>query len=153
MAAGSVNDNRIVQYPPLPVTLINNKKSERKRRKKKRKLNSSRIAKSKSEYSFDGQSSATFSLSSTRHRDRRFTQTIDFRSQCVSRLIDSCTWPQCNSLCPPLLNPLTGEEMHFSDLLRSFGFNMASFASSFGIDPQTFNSMDRRMLLQLLSQH
>lgn len=67
------------------------------------------------------------------------------------RLMDSCSWPQCNHHCPALINPLTGEQVQLTELLRSFGFNMASFASSMGIDPQTFNSMDQRLLLQLLT--
>lgn len=155
MSSGLFHDNRIVQYPSGSFTSSTGvvKKSTRKRKKKNRKVNSNRFPLSTSDYLIDPHSKSTFSFTSTRARSRRFSTSLDFRSQCVSRLVDSCTWPQCNSLCPPLLNPLTGEEMHLSDLLRSFGFNMASFASSFGIDPQTFNSMDRRLLLQLLSNN
>ena len=91
-------------------------------------------------------------LSALASLDRNQIRTEDLGKCSSFRLMDSCSWPQCNHRCPALMNPLTGEQVHLTELLRSFGFNMASFASSMGIDPQTFNSMDQRLLLQLLTQ-
>lgn len=32
---------------------------------------------------------------------------------CRQRLIERCSWPQCNQLCPKLHNPYTGTYSHF----------------------------------------
>lgn len=71
---------------------------------------------------------------------------------CHFRLIERCTWPQCNHSCPKLHNPFTGEEMDFIELLKSFGLDMKSVANALGIDIQTLNSMDHDELLNLLTQ-
>ncbi|CAL7945889.1 unnamed protein product [Xylocopa violacea] len=71
---------------------------------------------------------------------------------CHFRLIERCTWPQCNHSCPKLHNPFTGEEMDFIELLKSFGLDMKSVANALGIDIHTLNSMDHDELLNLLTQ-
>ncbi|KAI4498772.1 hypothetical protein M0802_006239 [Mischocyttarus mexicanus] len=71
---------------------------------------------------------------------------------CHFRLIERCTWPQCNHSCPRLHNPFTGEEMDFIELLKSFGLDMMSVANALGIDIQTLNNMDNDELLNLLTQ-
>ncbi|XP_012273721.1 palmitoleoyl-protein carboxylesterase NOTUM [Orussus abietinus] len=71
---------------------------------------------------------------------------------CQFRLIERCTWPQCNHSCPKLHNPFTGEEMDFIELLKSFGLDMKSVANALGIDIQTLNNMDHDELLNLLTQ-
>ncbi|CAN7999438.1 unnamed protein product, partial [Ixodes hexagonus] len=72
---------------------------------------------------------------------------------CQHWLMDSCTWPQCNRHCPRMLNPLTGQEVDFLDLLRSFGLDMAAVASALGVDQKALGAMDHDTLLQLLTQH
>lgn len=69
------------------------------------------------------------------------------------RIIEKCSWPQCNKSCPKLLNPLTGEEVDFKDLLKSFGLDLATMAKALGIDLATLNSMDHQVLLQMLTQN
>nr|CAG4649174.1 EOG090X02ZJ [Scapholeberis mucronata] len=71
---------------------------------------------------------------------------------CQHRLVDRCTWPQCNRVCPKLHNPFTGEEMDFIQLLKSFGLDMSSVANALGIDMHTLNNMDHDVLLHLLTQ-
>lgn len=44
--------------------------------------------------------------------------------RCSLRLIDECTFPQCNQQCPKLKNILTGKEINFFDLLRAFGLKV-----------------------------
>nr|CAG4643802.1 EOG090X02ZJ [Lepidurus arcticus] len=74
-------------------------------------------------------------------------------SECQSsRLIDHCSWPQCNRGCPKLHNPITGEEMDFIQLLKSFGLDMSSVANALGIDLHTLTNMDHDLLLHLLTQ-
>ncbi|KAG0444724.1 hypothetical protein HPB47_013460 [Ixodes persulcatus] len=72
---------------------------------------------------------------------------------CKHWLMDSCTWPQCNRHCPRMLNPLTGQEVDFLDLLRSFGLDMAAVALALGVDQKALGAMDHDTLLQLLTQH
>ncbi|XP_042889545.1 palmitoleoyl-protein carboxylesterase notum1'-like isoform X2 [Penaeus japonicus] len=67
-------------------------------------------------------------------------------------LTDRCAWPHCNYACPKLLNPFTGEEMNFIELLKSFGLDMASVANALGIDIHTLNSMGNDELLLILTQ-
>lgn len=63
----------------------------------------------------------------TKHRNRKQRNyglnSKDFTSnkRCSVRLIDECTYPQCNPQCPKLRNLFTGEEIHFFDLLKQFG--------------------------------
>ncbi|KAK9498545.1 hypothetical protein O3M35_003154 [Rhynocoris fuscipes] len=71
---------------------------------------------------------------------------------CKQRLIERCSWPQCNQLCPKLHNPYTGEEMDFIELLKSFGLDMTSVANALGIDVRTLNNMDHAELINLLTQ-
>ncbi|KAG0728894.1 Palmitoleoyl-protein carboxylesterase NOTUM [Chionoecetes opilio] len=70
----------------------------------------------------------------------------------ILHLTDRCAWPHCNYACPKLLNPFTGEEMNFTELLKSFGLDMASVASALGIDIHTLNSMGNDELLLILTQ-
>lgn len=71
---------------------------------------------------------------------------------CAQKRIERCSWPQCNHSCPKLHNPITGEEMNFIELLKSFGLEMENVANALGIDMQTLNNMDQGELLNLLTQ-
>uniref|UniRef100_A0A182FI10 Uncharacterized protein n=2 Tax=Anopheles albimanus TaxID=7167 RepID=A0A182FI10_ANOAL len=84
----------------------------------------------------------------------RAPQVLDIAEpkKCSLRLLERCSWPQCNHSCPTLTNPLTGEEMKFLELLASFGLDMEAVASAFGVDMQTLNNMDRAELVNLLTQ-
>jgi O-palmitoleoyl-L-serine hydrolase len=72
--------------------------------------------------------------------------------KCSLRLLEKCSWPQCNHSCPSLTNPLTGEEMKFLELLASFGLDMEAVATALGVDMQTLNNMDHAELVNLLTQ-
>lgn len=72
--------------------------------------------------------------------------------RCSLRLLERCSWPQCNHSCPALTNPLTGEEMRFLELLTSFGLDIEAVATALGIDMQTLNNMDHAELVNLLTQ-
>ena len=51
-----------------------------------------------------------------------------------------------------ILNALiSGEEMDFLELLKSFGLNMSSVAAALGIDVAALNKMDQDVLLHLLT--
>ncbi|XP_071444966.1 palmitoleoyl-protein carboxylesterase NOTUM [Hetaerina americana] len=89
-------------------------------------------------------------MGSSRNSDSR--EVWKTESQCSQRLVERCTWPQCNHSCPKLHNPLTGEEMDFIELLKSFGLDMMSVANALGIDIHTLNNMDHDELLNLLTQ-
>lgn len=73
--------------------------------------------------------------------------------KCTLRLLEQCSWPQCNQSCPILRNPLTGEEMKFLELLASFGLDMDGVAGALGVDMQTLNNMEHTELVRLLTQH
>ncbi|XP_035715762.1 palmitoleoyl-protein carboxylesterase NOTUM isoform X2 [Folsomia candida] len=95
-----------------------------------------------------------------KNRKRRWYSVCDAGDSSVGgaggdiRLIENrCSFPQCNKSCPKLLNPLTGEEVDFKDLLKSFGLDMATMAKALGIDLATLNNMDHQVLLQMLTQH
>lgn len=97
-------------------------------------------------------------VSKKKNRKRRWFSVCDAGESSVGsggdiRLIENCSWPQCNRSCPKLLNPLTGEEVDFKDLLKSFGLDMPTMAKALGIDLATLNSMDHQVLLQMLTQH
>ncbi|KAM7357035.1 palmitoleoyl-protein carboxylesterase notum isoform 2-T2 [Cochliomyia hominivorax] len=72
--------------------------------------------------------------------------------RCALRLLERCSWPQCNNSCPSLTNPVTGEEMRFLELLASFGLDIEAVATALGLDMQTLNNMDRTELVNLLTQ-
>ncbi|XP_017101506.2 palmitoleoyl-protein carboxylesterase NOTUM [Drosophila bipectinata] len=72
--------------------------------------------------------------------------------KCASRLLERCSWPQCNHSCPTLTNPLTGEEMRFLELLTSFGLDIEAVAAALGVDMHTLNNMERTELVSLLTQ-
>lgn len=72
--------------------------------------------------------------------------------RCSLRLLERCSWPQCNHSCPTLTNPVTGEEMRFLELLASFGLDIEAVAAALGMDMQTLNSMDRTELVNMLTQ-
>lgn len=72
--------------------------------------------------------------------------------KCSLRLLERCSWPQCNYSCPVLTNPLTGEEVRFLELLASFGLDIEAVATALGVDMQTLNNMDHTELVNLLTQ-
>lgn len=86
---------------------------------------------------------------SQRHRRKSF---IREPKKCSLRLLERCSWPQCNHSCPTLTNPLTGEEMRFLELLASFGLDIEAVATALGVDMQTLNNMDHTELVNLLTQ-
>lgn len=71
---------------------------------------------------------------------------------CEHRHIERCSWPQCSHSCPRLLDPYTGEEVNFIDMLKSFGLRMDSVAQALGVDLHTLNNMEHTELLDLLTQ-
>lgn len=71
---------------------------------------------------------------------------------CTHRRLEKCSWPQCNHSCPRLHNPVTGQEIDFIELLKSFGLDMESVAQALGVDMHTLNNMDHSELLNLLTQ-
>nr|CAD7407442.1 unnamed protein product [Timema poppensis] len=88
-----------------------------------------------------------------RRREQRSVWSIkEGEETCQQRLVERCSWPQCNHSCPKLHNPFTGEEMDFIELLKSFGLDMMSVANALGIDIHTLNNMDHEELLNLLTQ-
>ena len=50
-----------------------------------------------------------------------------------------------------LWNIFSGQEIDFLTLLKSFGLDMGSVAKALGVDIATLNSMDREILLHLLT--
>lgn len=88
-----------------------------------------------------------------RHRNQQQShQQIKEPEKCSLRLLERCSWPQCNHSCPTLTNPLTGEEMRFLELLSSFGLDIEAVATALGVDMQTLNNMDHTELVNLLTQ-
>lgn len=79
-------------------------------------------------------------------------QTISEPTRCSLRLLERCSWPQCNHSCPSITNPLTGKEMRFLELLASFGLDIEAVATALGINMTTLSNMDRTELLNLLTQ-
>lgn len=73
-------------------------------------------------------------------------------SRCALRLLERCSWPQCNYSCPNITNPLTGEDMRFLELLASFGLDIEAVATALGVDMTTLSNMDRTELLGFLTQ-
>lgn len=47
---------------------------------------------------------------------------------------------------------LSGEELDFIELLKSFGLDMSSMAQALGIDVDTLQNMEHKELLNLLTQ-
>lgn len=72
--------------------------------------------------------------------------------KCGLRMLERCSWPQCNHSCPTLTNPLTGEEMKFLELLTSFGLDIYAVAQALGVDMQTLNNMDHKELIKLFTE-
>ncbi|GAB0098204.1 Palmitoleoyl-protein carboxylesterase NOTUM [Sergentomyia squamirostris] len=58
------------------------------------------------------------------------------------RLLERCSWPQCNHFCPTFTNPVTGKKMTDLELLSSFGMEVEAAASALGVDMQTLKNMD-----------
>lgn len=81
-----------------------------------------------------------------------FLNEITEPKKCELRLIERCSWPQCNHSCPSLTNPLTGEEMKFLELLTSFGLDMDAVAQALGVDMPTLNNMDHKELIKLFTE-
>lgn len=82
------------------------------------------------------------------HHRKKFAEP----ERCSLRLLERCSWPQCNLSCPNIYNPLTGEEVRFLELLSSFGLDIEAVATALGIDMQTLNNMDQAELINLLTQ-
>jgi hypothetical protein len=61
---------------------------------------------------------------------------------CSQRLIERCSWPQCNHLCPKLQNPLTGmyrkQVYHFHSSLCQFSLLMEARGEDFWF-PKNYN--------------
>ncbi|KAG5676925.1 hypothetical protein PVAND_006722 [Polypedilum vanderplanki] len=72
--------------------------------------------------------------------------------KCGMKLLERCSWPQCNHSCPSLTNPLTGEEMKFLELLTSFGLDIDAVAQALGVDLHTLNNMDHKELIKLFTE-
>jgi O-palmitoleoyl-L-serine hydrolase len=72
--------------------------------------------------------------------------------KCGLRMLERCSWPQCNHSCPTLTNPLTGEEMKFLELLTSFGLDIYAVAQALGVDMHTLNNMDHKELIKLFTE-
>lgn len=94
-----------------------------------------------------------------RHKDhnkrkqlKQKEKSIKEPKKCASRLLERCTWPQCNHSCPTLTNPLTGEEMKFLELLTSFGLDMDAVAQALGMPYHTLSVMDNRDLIKLFTE-
>lgn len=74
------------------------------------------------------------------------------RGNCAPRrLIERCSWPQCNGSCPRLRDPRTGEEVALAALLQSFGLDVRGAAAAVGIDARALARMSRAELLPLLA--
>ncbi|KAL1416344.1 hypothetical protein MTO96_028067 [Rhipicephalus appendiculatus] len=80
----------------------------------------------------------------SRHAQHRWRLHEDL---CQHWLMDSCAWPQCNRRCPRMLDPMTGRELRFSDLLRSFGLDVAAVAAALGLDQAALAAMQPDALL------
>ncbi|KAL3199762.1 hypothetical protein MRX96_043797 [Rhipicephalus microplus] len=80
----------------------------------------------------------------SRHAQHRWRLHEDL---CQHWLMDSCAWPQCNRRCPRMLDPMTGRELRFSDLLRSFGLDVAAVAAALGLDQAALAAMEPDALL------
>lgn len=78
--------------------------------------------------------------------------TVPEPTRCNIRLLERCSWPQCNQSCPNLTNPLTGKEMRFLELLASFGLNIEAVATALGVNMTTLHNMDRSELVSMLTQ-
>lgn len=69
------------------------------------------------------------------------------------RLLERCSWPQCNGSCPRLRDPRTGEELSIASLLQSFGLDVRGAAAANGLDARALSRMSRAELLPLLAPH
>ncbi|KAG6450865.1 palmitoleoyl-protein carboxylesterase NOTUM [Manduca sexta] len=69
------------------------------------------------------------------------------------RLVERCSWPQCNASCPRLRDPRTGEEVALAALLQSFGLDVRGAAAEMGLDARALSRMSRAELLPLLAPH
>ncbi|CAG0879224.1 unnamed protein product [Cyprideis torosa] len=121
-----------------------------KRRKRRRGRRNRRIWKihreheaSRSARSISKRCSSTIDLSLV---DPEYTNGV-----CRMKLIDTCSWPLCNRSCPRFSNPLTGEEVGFRDILRSFGVDMQELADALGVDLATLGKMSTEELRKVLS--
>ncbi|XP_045769611.1 palmitoleoyl-protein carboxylesterase NOTUM [Maniola jurtina] len=87
--------------------------------------------------------------------ERRFSNgSRRVRARCAPRrLIERCSWPQCNGSCPRLRDPRTGEEVALAALLQSFGLDVRGAAAAMGLDARALSRMSRAELLPLLAPH
>ncbi|NP_001161614.1 notum protein precursor [Saccoglossus kowalevskii] len=63
------------------------------------------------------------------------------QSRCHHHVIDNAPCPQCNPMCPKLVNPFTDEEMEFLPFLKLMGFDLSGLAKLLGLDAQTMAMM------------
>ena len=61
-------------------------------------------------------SSSSRSSSAVSFNEHDFHRLIVHENSCSHHLIDHCDFPQCNTLCPKMRNPFTGDEMDFGML-------------------------------------
>ncbi|XP_047530974.1 palmitoleoyl-protein carboxylesterase NOTUM [Vanessa atalanta] len=87
--------------------------------------------------------------------ERRFSNgSRKERARCAPRrLVERCSWPQCNGSCPRLRDPRTGEEVALAALLQSFGLDVRGAAAAMGLDARALSRMSRAELLPLLAPH
>ncbi|KPJ19827.1 Protein notum-like [Papilio machaon] len=86
--------------------------------------------------------------------ERRLERGTRERARCAPRrLIERCSWPQCNGSCPRLRDPRTGEEVALAALLQSFGLDVRGAAAAMGLDARQLARMSRAELLPLLAPH
>lgn len=86
--------------------------------------------------------------------ERRLGSARHARGGCAPRrLVERCSWPQCNGSCPRLRDPRTGEEVALAALLQSFGLDVRGAAAAMGLDARALSRMSRAELLPLLAPH
>lgn len=129
-------------------------RNENRRRRNQRNRNNNMLRNLNNE-SNDGPRRRNKDQQKERQHPKRHHQSrvkIPEPQKCSLRLLERCSWPQCNHSCPTLTNPLTGEEIRFLELLTSFGLDIEAVATALGVDMQTLNNMDRTELVNLLTQ-
>lgn len=142
------NQNGFEEIILTDVPLTNEKKRRKHKNKNKKMLNTDQLQKNA-----NGKKNGTTTERPRPQRSLLKVQRKAFSNDCSHRRLERCSWPQCNHSCPKLHNPITGEEMDFIELLKSFGLDMESVAKALGIDMTTLNNMDHAELLNLLTQH
>ncbi|XP_039965268.1 palmitoleoyl-protein carboxylesterase NOTUM [Bactrocera tryoni] len=128
------------------------KERKEQRQQQQLKLQNSGKFERQHELQHDEQAIETTTQFDLQKRHMRRNRVPRVPEKCALRLLERCSWPQCNHSCPMVTNPLTGEEMRFLELLTSFGLDIEAVAAALGIDMQTLSNMDRTELINLLTQ-